>query len=231
MFASTRPYALEAGIDGPIVCYQGALVAEALSEKILHHSPIPIELAREALIKIMETGYSPNIYIDDTMYVSEHTEYTQHYGRFQHIKVRAVGDLLTFLDRSPTKIVLVASPDELGPIEEKLRTHFAERMFVTRSLPHFLEFAAANVTKGSGLSFVTNHIGVSLDETIAFGDGENDIELFEAAFYGIAVGEAHPHLHSVANWTCPGPEAEGVATVIEALLKANIGPNTTEETN
>ena len=224
MFASARPYALEAGLDGPVVCYQGALVADARSGETLHHAPIPVGLAREAIESIIAEGYSPNVYIDDVMYVSEHTDYTRRYSTFQHIPVEAVGDLVAFLEQAPTKLVLVADPEELGPVEVKLRAHFADRMFVARSLPHFLEFAAHGVTKGSGLTFVTDHVGVALAETVAFGDGENDVELLETAAFGIAVGDAHPRLGPVSDWTCAGPEVEGVATVIEALLAAGAGP-------
>ena len=230
MFASTRPYALEAGLPGPVVCYQGALIADADSGETLHHAPIPMELARESVAAILDEGYSPNVYIDDVMYVAEHTDYTRRYSNFQHVRVEAVGDLLAFLERSPTptKLVLVADPDELGPVEDRLRDHFAGRMFVARSLPHFLEFAAEGVTKGSGLAFVTQHVGVTLAETIAFGDGENDIELLEAATYGIAVGDAHPRLDPVADFRCDGPEVEGVAAVIEALLERGGGPRSPE---
>ena len=231
MFASARPYALEAGLNGPIVCYQGALVANAESGETLHHEPIPIELARESIAAIAAEGYSPNVYIDDVMYVAEHTEYTRRYSTFQHVKVEAVGDLLEFLDRPPTKLVLVADPEELGPVEDKLRAHFVDRMFVARSLPHFLEFAASGVTKGSGLAFVTSRAGVALEHTVAFGDGENDVELLEAAAYGVAVGDAHPRLDAVSDWTCAGPEVEGVAGVIEALLEAGAAPGAAEPSN
>ena len=231
MFASARPYALEAGLDGPVVCYQGALIADAHSGETLHHAPIPIQLAREAIEAIIAEGYSPNLYIDDVMYVSEHTEYTNRYSKFQHIRVEAVGDLIAFLEQKPTKLVVVADPDELHPVEARLRARFEGRMFVARSLPHFLEFAADGVTKGSGLTFVTDHAGVALAETVAFGDGENDVELLETAAFGIAVGDAHPRLDTVSDWACAGPEVEGVATVIEALLEAGLGPNSSEPNN
>ena len=200
------------------------MISEAGSGKTLHHQPIPHALAHEAISVMAAEGYSPNVYVGDVMYVAAHPDYTRRYAVFQHVEVEAVGDLLAFLERTrenpPTKLVLVADPDELQPVEDRLRNHFANRMFVARSLPHFLEFADHGVTKGSGLAFVTEHAGVSLKETVAFGDGENDVELLQTAGYGIAVGDADSHLDAVAAWHCPGPEVEGVAQVIEALLAA-----------
>ena len=61
-------------------------------------------------------------------------------------------------------------------------------------------------------------MGFTSAQTVAFGDGENDIELVEWADYGVAVENAHPRVKAVADWICPSAEDEGVAQVIEAYL-------------
>jgi hydroxymethylpyrimidine pyrophosphatase-like HAD family hydrolase len=91
-------------------------------------------------------------------------------------------------------------------------------MYISKSLPYFLEFAAAGVTKGAGLDFLSEHMGFTAARTIAFGDGENDVELVEWAGYGIAVENAHTRVKAVADWICPSAEAQGVAQVLEALV-------------
>ena len=47
------------------------------------------------------------------------------------------------------------------------------------------------MTKGSGLAFVAEHLGFAPEQTVAFGDGENDVELLEWAGFGVAVANAH----------------------------------------
>ena len=49
MYRSVRPYADAAGIDAPLVCYQGAAVVDPGTSEWLRHEPIPVELAREAI--------------------------------------------------------------------------------------------------------------------------------------------------------------------------------------
>ena len=61
-------------------------------------------------------------------------------------------------------------------------------------------------------------LGLPRKSVVAFGDGENDVELLEAGAFGFAVGDAHARLRAVADASCPGPEEEGVAAVIEAYL-------------
>jgi hydroxymethylpyrimidine pyrophosphatase-like HAD family hydrolase len=65
---------------------------------------------------------------------------------------------------------------------------------------------------------VCRRLGLDVTGVVAFGDGENDVELLETAGFGIAVEHAHPRLPAVADWTCPGPEDEGVAAVMGAYL-------------
>jgi hydroxymethylpyrimidine pyrophosphatase-like HAD family hydrolase len=76
------------------------------------------------------------------------------------------------------------------------------------------------VTKASGLQFVADHIGFSPENVVAFGDGENDIELLEWAGFGIAVANAHERVLAVADYVCPPVTEEGVAQVIEAVLES-----------
>jgi hydroxymethylpyrimidine pyrophosphatase-like HAD family hydrolase len=129
-----------------------------------------------------------------------------------------VGDLLAWLECPPTKLVAVAEPPVLAEIRPRLERRLGARAFLTTSLPYMLEIGNPEVTKGSGLSFVTERLGLALDRVVAFGDGENDVELLQAAGFGVAVEGGHPRLRAIADTTCPGPADEGVASVIEAVL-------------
>jgi len=218
MFQSARPYALELGIDDPVVCYQGAVVAEPASGRFLRHIPIPLELARETIAAVEAEGFHLNCYVDDQLYVAEETPESERYARFQNLVVHPVGDLLAWLQEPPTKLVAVDEPEKLDRLEANMKQRFAGRLYISKSLPYFLEFANPEVTKGSGLEFLAEHLGFSAENTVAFGDGENDLELLEWAAFGIAVEDAHERLLAIADATCPPAEAEGVAEVIEAYL-------------
>jgi Cof subfamily protein (haloacid dehalogenase superfamily) len=218
MFQSVRRYLADAGIEEPVVCYQGAVVAEPVSGRFLRHEPIPLELARETIEAVVKEGYHLNCYLDDELYVAEVTPEARAYADFQHIEIHAVGDLSTWLDRPPTKLVSVGEPEALDELEAQLKARFDGRLYISKSLPFFLEFASPQVTKGTGLAFLAEHVGFARDATVAFGDGENDIELLEWAGYGVAVANAHRRVLEVADFVCPAADEEGVAQVIEAFL-------------
>jgi Cof subfamily protein (haloacid dehalogenase superfamily) len=218
MFRAVRPYLDEAGLDEPVVCYQGAAVVEPATGRFLRHVPIPIELAREAVAAIAEEGYHVNCYVGDELYVAELRPEARAYAGWQGIPIHAVGDLVAWLDRPPTKLVAVGEPEDLDGLEERLKARFDGRLYISKSLPQFLELASPHVTKAAGLAFVAERLGFFADRTVAFGDGENDVELLEWAGYAVAVENAHERVLAVADLVCPRLEAEGVSRVIEAYL-------------
>ena len=215
MFQAVRPY-----LTGPepVVCYQGAAVVDPATGEFLRHVPIPLALAREAIAAIQDAGFGLNCYVDDELYVAQVTPEAEQYASFQHIRLNVVGALLDWLDSDPTKLVVVGEPRALDQLGADLRERFRGRLFIAKSLPFFLEFAHPDVSKGTGLEFVAERLGFTPADTVAFGDGENDIELLDWADYAVAVANAHDEVLSRADFVCPSAADEGVAQVVEAFL-------------
>jgi len=218
MFRAVRPYLEQAKLDDLVVCYQGAVVADPVTGKFLLHVPIPLPEAREAIDAVTAAGFHLNCYVDDELYVAEVTPEARRYADFQHLEIHAVGDLRAWLDREPTKLVAVGDPDALDELEEELKPRFAGRLFISKSLPYFLEFAHADVSKASGLDFVAGRLGFGPEGTVACGDGENDRELLDWAGFGVAVANAHEDVLERADLVVPSVQEEGVAVLLEAYL-------------
>ena len=217
MYRSIAPYLREAGLEEPVVCYQGAVVADA-NGTFLRHEPVPLELAREAVAAVVAEGFHLNAYVGDELYVAEVTPQARAYADFQGIPINPVGPLLDWLAEPPTKLVAVGDPDELDGLEARVKERFGPRLYISKSLPYFLEFASPEVTKASGMAFLAEHLGFASEATVAFGDGENDVELLAWAGYAVAVENAHERVLAEADLVCPRDAEEGVAQVIEAFL-------------
>ena len=218
MFRSVRPYVLQAGIDDPVICYQGAVVADPVTGEFLRHIPVPNAVALEAIDAVVAAGFHVNCYVDDELYVAEVTPEARSYADFQGLEIHRVGDLHAWLKADPTKLVAVGDPAALDDLEAELKPRFKGRLFISKSLPFFLEFAHPGVSKGSGLQFVADRIGFTPPQTVACGDGENDRELLDWAGFGVAVANAHPDILRRADLVVPPVEEEGVAALLEAYL-------------
>jgi Cof subfamily protein (haloacid dehalogenase superfamily) len=218
MYKSVHRFLEPAGLSDPIICYQGAAVVDPVTGEWLRHEPIELSLAKETIAAVEEEGYGPNVYVADELYVASVTQAARDYAEFQHLEIHEVGPLQEWLRDAPTKLVCVGDPKALDGLEVRMKERFDGRLYISKSLPYFLEFAAPGVTKGAGLEFLADRMGFTREHTIAFGDGENDVELLAWAGYGVAVENAHARVKAVADWVCPSAEEEGVAGVLEALL-------------
>ena len=218
MFRSVLPYVEEAGIDDPVICYQGAVVADPATGTFLRHVPIPQAVALEAIDAVVAAGFHVNCYVDDQLYVAAVTPEARAYADFQGLEIHAVGPLNEWLHDDPTKLVAVGDPQALDELERVLKPRFAGKLFVSKSLPHFLEFAHPDVSKGSGLQFVAELVGFTPEQTVACGDGENDRELLDWAGFRVAVANAHEEILARADLVVPDVEHEGVAQLLDAFV-------------
>jgi Cof subfamily protein (haloacid dehalogenase superfamily) len=218
MFQSVRRYLEAAALDDPVVCYQGALIADPATGAFLRHIPVPLPAAHEALDAVIEAGFHINAYVDDELYVAAPTPEAHAYADLNQVEMHVVGDLREWLREPPTKLVAVGDPLALDELEAVLKPRFAGKLFVSKSLPHFLEFAHPDVNKGAGLTFIAERLGFTAAETVACGDGENDRELLDWAGFGVAVANAHDDILARADLVVPDVEHEGVAQLMESYL-------------
>jgi Cof subfamily protein (haloacid dehalogenase superfamily) len=218
MFRSIRPYLAEMELDDPVVCYQGAVVADPATGKFIRHTPIPLASALDAIDAVTAAGFHLNCYVDDELYVAEVTPEAERYAVFQGLELHEVGSLREWLRDDPTKLVAVGEPDALSALEAELKPRFADRLFISKSLPYFLEFAHPDVSKGTGMQFVADLLGFTAAETVACGDGENDRELLDWAGFRVAVANAHPDILARADLVVPPVDEEGVAALMETFV-------------
>jgi Cof subfamily protein (haloacid dehalogenase superfamily) len=220
MLRSSRPFALQLGVTAPLICYQGALIADPQTGEWLRHEPMPVPLAREVIEACHERNQHCNVYVDDELYVDELNVYALEYARHAKLEAHAVGDLVNWLKEPTTKIVIVGEPELLDTLQVDLRGQFDGRLFIAKSLPFFLEVAQPDVSKGSALHWVCDRLGIDPAHVVAFGDGANDVELLDEAGFAVAIETGDQLLLPHADATVAPPEQDGVAAFLEAVVSA-----------
>ncbi|MEO3972829.1 Cof-type HAD-IIB family hydrolase [Streptomyces sp. CAU 1734] len=91
---------------------------------------------------------------------------------------------------------------------------------LTRSSPSsLLEISRAGISKASTLALCCAERGISADEVVAFGDMPNDIEMLTWAGTSYAMGNAHPDVIAAASGRTASNTEDGVAVVIEEILR------------
>jgi Cof subfamily protein (haloacid dehalogenase superfamily) len=221
MFVSARRIAEKLAIRRPLVCYQGALVADPVSGEVLVHRPIEAPLARELLRAMPEEhARRSNLYIDDQLYVWEENDATLRYSQVAGVPLHIVGPLADWIEQPTTKIVTVGLSDAMDALRDELQPLFGSRAFIAKSLPYFLEFAAPGVSKASGLALLADLLDFTPEQAVAIGDAENDREMLDWAGFGLAVANASELLKGEADAVIPSVHDDGVAQLLEALAAA-----------
>jgi len=74
------------------------------------------------------------------------------------------------------------------------------------------------VTKGSSCMFLTEHVGLKREDSYAFGDGLNDIEMLELVGHGIAMGNAIDEVKRSADYVTSSVDEDGLAKAFAELF-------------
>lgn len=109
-------------------------------------------------------------------------------------------------------------------IKEKMLPEIQKQfpdIIATSSLPLNIEMNAANATKGAGLRVLCEKLGIDIADTVAFGDGSNDISMLRAAGLGVAMKNSPEDVKSAADTVTELDNNEGgvYATIVELLAK------------
>ena len=92
-------------------------------------------------------------------------------------------------------------------------------LYITSSVRQLLELSHREAGKHSGVRFIANHLGISLQQCAAFGDGDNDADMLRCVGCGIAVENASPACIAAADMVTLHHAKNGVALGIYELLK------------
>jgi Cof subfamily protein (haloacid dehalogenase superfamily) len=218
MVVSARRVAAQLGLDdGLIVCYQGAVVADVHSGEWLRHQPIDPATAAEVVRHAREIGIHINAYVGDEFIVEENDDWARGYARHTKVSTVLVDDLLAVIRRSPTKFVLCAEPERVDTLLPRLQELWRGRLYVTRSLPHYLEICDARVSKSAALEFIGDRLCVPRESTVACGDGLNDLDMIAWAGLGVAMAGADQVVRDAADLVV---DIEDLGALFERLAVA-----------
>ncbi|ALV22436.1 MULTISPECIES: Cof-type HAD-IIB family hydrolase [Carnobacterium] len=103
---------------------------------------------------------------------------------------------------------------------EKFDAYYREEFpdcHFTRWNPYSVDVITKNHSKAVGIQKMTEHLGISLQETIAFGDGLNDIEMLQTVGIGVAMESGRREVCEIADFITVSPENDGILKGLQQL--------------
>jgi Cof subfamily protein (haloacid dehalogenase superfamily) len=231
-FPSTLEIINQFDIKSPAICGNGTHVFRPDGTP-LYENPIPRDCALEAVQMARARGFIPIASTGMGLLAEEWDEHVQNLVDHHEPAPVIVPDLLAALrsEYKPSKLVLMHhDPEQVNAFQLELEHAFAGRAQVLRSgLITLVEILPIGVTKGTALSFILDYLGILPQETMAFGDNCNDLDMIRRAGVGVAMGHAPDDVLRGADYVTGTNDEDGVAHAIQKFVLALI--NATREIN
>ncbi len=88
----------------------------------------------------------------------------------------------------------------------------------SRWYPTFVDVTASSADKAKGIEKMAGLMGIDVAETMAFGDGGNDVSMLRYAGIGVAMGNALPEVQAEADYVTTTVDDNGVANALRHYL-------------
>lgn len=199
--------------SGYVTCNGGYV---EYKNKPIYKAIVPAQAIKETMKLAKE--YHLNYYFEsnDFIYVKDrhdpvHIEFANNWG----MKDKTIID-----DFDPDAIetyigmIVVNSKDDIPVMVERLSPYFDVQRHQS---DYSFDLTLKGVSKGVGIEKLVECLNKDMKDTIAFGDGRNDIEMLETVGLGIAMGNAMPEALEAADMVCDRVENDGITSCLKEL--------------
>ena len=204
--------------DMPFIIINGASAVLGKSRKVLFNKYLSFYLTKEVLDICMDRDIPAIIRTSEGIWASRESEATSSYFGTYHSDMRVIQDINELRDENIFKAIWFDTASSVMSLQSELNSHFRGRLNCHSSMPEFLEFVSADADKGSALADIGKIYGVARDETIAIGDGFNDVSMLKYAGLGVAMGNAPAEVKAVCERVTRSNTEDGAAAIIEEYL-------------
>lgn len=222
--SSIKSFSDEMGINGLISGFNGGIIMDSELEKVYFNHCVEENLAKKTISLGERQDKFYGVFLEDKCLIKNKEDSRYNFFRnYITFPEREVGNVANYLDKHHLwnniyKIVYASDNQELQIFKKELEKETDNQISSLFSLPFFLEVTSTRVSKGIALQQIAEYYGVSRQEVIAIGDGENDIAMLQYAGIGIAMGNAPDSVKKHADEVTYTNNENGVGHVIEKYL-------------
>lgn len=207
------------GIKTPIISYNGALV-QTEDDETITSIPMETEIALELchFIQKNHPQIAWNIYSYHDWYgMDRSNDWIQReeeiVGVLSHeAELSALEDL-----EAVHKVLLMGNPDLIAPLEISLKELYPD-LSIAKSAPYFIEIMAPGIRKGEAVKTFADYLSVAIEDTIAFGDNFNDLDMLQTVGKGFVMSNGPKEVQDAIGNITADHNHDGIALVLSDYL-------------
>ena len=219
MYLSALNVTADLDLCSPVATYQGAHIADPVTHEVLWHRPLTSQMLSDTLDLLYPGDHEILAHHRGHVYVDRLSEWTEAYVERNHVRVHLVDDLRSLGEEGVTRLIVGGDEDAVGEVTATLKWIFDSRLQITRSLPYFCEVLHPDTGKDLALQRLCKILGVRREDTVSFGNGDEDAAMIVWAGLGVAIGDGSAAAIAAADEVAPPLADSGVADVVERLLR------------
>ncbi len=207
-------------INTPNVDYfigaNGAFIYDIKNKKMLFETTVSYNEIHQLLVFCDKHQINYNVISATSVYYKDKTEFQDHwFWKDFYDDIKPITDL-NMKKEDIHQLTLTAYNDEdKSMLVEFIKT--IPNLQTTSVWTNGLFVGPYGINKSKGLEILGNHLNITLEDMIAFGDSENDIEMLETVGLSFAVENAEPIVKSVAHEIIGSVTEYGVLKKLEAM--------------
>ena len=213
-------------IDGVHVSFNGGLIFEKKGKDItiLHREPINFSLAKKLVLDVRNKfpNTSISLYDEVNWNTDKKNEGILVEYKIVHVDVNVVDFNEYFKEEKDIfKVSFIEYDKEIfDKIADYVEKEFSnEKLTIQRSLSGYLEITHINAKKSKGIEYISKLENLNKNELAAFGDGQNDIPMFETVGYSVVMDNATDDVKKYADYVTKSNNEDGVAYAIKNFVK------------
>ena len=198
-----------------VLSSHGSVVRHTHTGEVLAEVNVDPALVEELCERASALDSSVIVYHRDGAYIERSTEWTELYAREAGWSPRRA-NFETLDPAGFQKVIWSDHPDRIKEWAPALKEEFADRLNVLITNPELLEFFSPSANKAIGAQTLARKLRIRTAETLAFGDGNNDVELLRWAGLSVAMNHGRETARTAARLvTPPGPPESAFARAVE----------------
>lgn len=127
-------------------------------------------------------------------------------------------DVVKYVDYNPNKCLYTVDPEISEYHEKRLAQKFGDVLSVYRSTDYFIEIVPKGIDKAASIKVLIDKLNIPHENTIACGDGFNDLSMIKYAAVGVAMENAVDAVKENADYITASNNDDGIAKVVEKFI-------------
>jgi len=179
-------------------------------DAVVYSNPIPRAGMEEMVSAMREHGFSGIFLEGETCWINRYDQAAEDFLEEFQVKQPTVCPLERALEGRVYQVITMLSPEQEWKLLDR-----AKHLRGTRWHPGFVDALPPNGGKDVGIRAVLDWAGIAPEETMAFGDGENDLTMFSCVGTSVAMGNASDTVKGKADYVTARVDADGVAAALK----------------